>query len=730
MRQIKIISLLTIFISMVGVKTHAHNIEVKNADGVTIYYKRIEKTRNVEVTYKGVDPYHYKNEYTGKVDIPESINDNGETYRVTGIGDHAFIDCSNLTSIIMPNSITSIGESAFYGCVGLTNIDIPNTVTYIGGNAFYETGWYKTQSDGILYLDIWLIGYKGRKPSGDVIIKAGTIRLANSAFSGCTDITNITIPNSVVYIGDYVFEDCSSLQSIIIPNSVISIGIYVFSGCSSLCSLTIGSSVLTIGAWALPRNNCKIIWLPNTPPTGVEYSLQNLYDEIHIVANDSYSNLAPNLIIFIYPFISSIFEVDGVKYVPISPSERTCDVIDCAYNESAEHINIGKTVSYKGINMIVKNINRSACYQNPYIKSVDLSFDGNLGDYAFKDCPALKFATLGDEITSIGQYAFNGCKQLQEIIIPNAVTSLGGYAFKDCNSMTSVKMGTGITYINDYTFSSCTSLTDMQIGNNVKTINKYAFQNCSSLPAIQIPQSVTNIQNYVFSGCKNLKMVIIDNKETELELGSNGSSPLFADCPLDSVYIGRNISYSTSSKYGYSPFYRNTTLSSVTITDKETEISQNEFYGCTNLKNVRIGDGVTTIGDWAFSGCSSLDYFAFGSSVKTIGKEAFSDCTALTKLISRAAIPPTCGSQALDDINKWNCTLSVPIGAKSAYQQANQWKDFFFINDDVTSISKLTNNIASPNYINDLNGRKLKEPSKGINIIRMNDGTTKKIIMK
>ena len=148
---------------------------------------------------------------------------------------------------------------------------------------------------------------------------------------------------------------------------------------------------------------------------------------------------------------------------------------------------------------------------------------------------------------------------------------------------------------------------------------------------------------------------------------------------LDYVYIGGNISYSTSSSYGYSPFYRNTSLRSVVITDKEEEISDNEFYGCTNLKNVSIGSNVKKIGNWAFSGCSNLDYFSFGKSVESIGEEAFSDCVNMTQLISHAVTPPTCGTQALDDINKWNCTLKIPEGTNSAYMAANQWKEFFFI---------------------------------------------------
>jgi len=165
-------------------------------------------------------------------------------------------------------------------------------------------------------------------------------------------------------------------------------------------------------------------------------------------------------------------------------------------------------------------------------------------------------------------------------------------------------------------------------------------------------------------------------------LGGNGSSPLFSSCPLDSVYIGGDITYKTSSSYGYSPFYRNKTLRTVVITDKEDEISENEFYGCTNLQSFSIGDGVTKFGNWAFSGCSSLKSLSFGTQLKSIGKEAFSDCTAVTKIVSKAVIPPSCDTQALDDINKWECTLYVPKDCISVYQAANQWKEFFFMEEN------------------------------------------------
>ena len=477
-------------------------------------------------------------------------------------------------------------------------------------------------------------------------------------FSG--DEAMVTYQNFNSY--NNIYESGYS-SSVVIPESVIyndktykvtSIGGRAFSDCSSLISVTIGAGVLSIGNDAFNGTSLKkVIWLTNTPPAGYK----SVRGTINYVANNQYTGISN---INVYPYLSSLFEVDGIKYVPVSPSERTCDAIDCAYNEVAENINIGETVTYRGISLSVKQVKPYLCYGNTFVKAVNLSYIGGVPNSAFEGCNIMQAANLGQGITSIGNNTFRGCLKLESIVIPDSVEFIGNNAFENCSEMTSVK-----------------------IGNSIQTMPTYAFSGCSSLSIFQIPKNVTTVGNYAFYGCTGLKTILMDDGETNLSLGSNGSNPLFANCPLDSVYIGRNISYQTSSNYGYSPFYRNTSLRSIAFSDRETEISMNEFYGCTNMKNVRIGDGVTAIGDWSFSGCSSLDYFAFGSNVKKIGKEAFSDCTALTSLISRAAMPPTCGSQALDDINKWKCTLAVPQGYITAYQQADQWKEFFFIEDTI-----------------------------------------------
>ena len=789
MKQYNFSFLLTILMSTVGTRAFAYNAYI---DG--IYYDFT--STGATVTYFLETAYN-RSAYKGSVVIPESVTYGGKIYTVTRIGYRAFYCCSGLTSITIPNSVTSIdkgafdscsgltsitipnsvtiiGSEAFSGCSGLTSITILNSVTSIGDSAFEGTAWYNNLPDGLVYVGKVAYKYKGTMPDNtSITIEDGTLEITGNAFLNCIGLSSITIPNSVIKIGDKAFYN-TWLKSVTIGTGVLSIGSNIF------------------GFDSFKGNKpVKVIWLTNTPPTGYSYAAGT----VNYVANDSYTSLNNKKV---YSFLSSMFEVDGVKFVPVSPSERTCDAIDCAYNESVENINIGKTVSYQGINLTVKDVNQYVFYQNVFIKEVNLSFEGNLGDYAFQDCTditkvvvnnegsigsqafynstglktldvgvnvkdigseafkgctlletaklqnqglignnafqnctAMTTTTLGENLTSIGQYAFSGCSSLKSITIPDAVTSIGNYSFGGCTSMASMKMGTGVTTIGTYAFSGCSALADMQIGNKVETIGSYAFRNCSALPQIVVPQSVTKIDNYAFSGCTSLANINMEDRnsdDTALTLGSNGSDPLFSSCPLDEVYIGRNISYSTASNKGYSPFYRNTSLKTVTITNKETEISPNEFYGCTSLKNVTIGDGVTTIGNWAFSGCSSLDYFACGSKVANIGKEAFSDCTAMTKLISRAATPPVCGAQALDDINKWNCKLQVPEASIPAYQAADQWKDFFFI--EPTGINEIKEDTTRQYRYYDLNGNLLLQPHKGVNILKSSNGKTKKVLVK
>ena len=519
---------------------------------------------------------------------------------------------------------------------------------------------------------------------------------------GYSDIKRIIIGDGVTTIGRSAFSGCSSLTSVNIPNSVTTIGGEAFSGCSSLTSVTIPNSVTTIGSSAFTNNNAKIIWLTNTPPA----RYWNVEGGIHYVANDLYTGLSNKKV---YPYLSSIFEVDGIKYVPVSPSERTCDAIDCAYTGEPYEVKINKKVNYKGIDMTVREINPYTAYKCANIKKAYIDINGSIGDNAFSGCTNLSSVDIA-KVNNVGNDAFSYCANLVSVDI-KAGNNIGESAFSKCSSLKTLSLDNKVKSLGQYAFCGCSNLKQFIIPDSVTILDYDLLRDCSSLKSIRIHKDIKEIYA-AFSGCTNLSTLIIEDRNTSLKLGSNNtaitrsiSSPLFGDCKLDSVYIGGKIVYETSSDYGYSPFYRNTSLRTVKISDAETTIYDNEFYGCTNLQNVSIGDNVTSIGKWAFSGCSSLKNFTFGSGLQSIGQEAFSDCFNITQIRSKAVVPPTCDINALDDINKWNCKLFVPKANINAYKQAPQWKEFFFI-ESTTGITNTVYNKAGLADVYTIDGTK------------------------
>ena len=197
-----------------------------------------------------------------------------------------------------------------------------------------------------------------------------------------------------------------------------------------------------------------------------------------------------------------------------------------------------------------------------------------------------------------------------------------------------------VTSIGDETFSNCWYLTSVEIPNSVTSICESAFGDCRSLTSVEIPNSVTSIGEGAFVGCSS----------------------------LTSVEIGNSV----------------------------TSIGDHAFEDCSSLTSVEIPNSVTSIGFAAFYECSILASVEIGNSVTSIGDHAFEDCKKLKKLISYAEVPPVCGWAVFYGVNTQECTLQVPEKSISAYQQADQWKDFLFIEGVPTAIGGITVDGAVP----------------------------------
>ena len=230
------------------------------------------------------------------------INDDGQSYTVTGIGDcsdtdvvipsmynglpvtgigeRAFAECTSITSIDIPVGVTSIGEYAFYKC-SITSVIIPNSVTSIGSYAFYRSNITSvvipdsitSLNSGIFYIC---------KSLSSVVIPNSVTNIGSYAFAGCTSLSPLVVPNSVTSIGVYAFQHCDSLTSIVIPNTITSIGMDVFNNCISLTSVVIPYSVTSIDSTAF--SSCNSL-------TDVYYA-GNEDEWYEIIGSNSYINMA------------------------------------------------------------------------------------------------------------------------------------------------------------------------------------------------------------------------------------------------------------------------------------------------------------------------------------------------------------------------------------------------------------------------------------------------------
>lgn len=287
------------------------------------------------------------------------------------------------------------------------------------------------------------------------------------------------------------------------------------------------------------------------------------------------------------------FESNGIYYKILSKEKHTCAVTYQSETSSKE---------YAG-NLVIP----STVQDND---GVDYTVSA-ISNFAFQDCVKLQNVVLPNTIQSVGQQAFENCVLLESIVLPKSVTTLGYYSFRGCISIESIDFG------------------------SIEKIEDQCLAGCSSIDNLVIPNTVTEIGQDAFSGCSSLSNITFQSGHKKLYLSDyNNEGALFAECSLDSLFIGRNLTSKTDVAYiESSPFSKSKMLRSVYVSDSVTYIGKYYFRDCENLEHVYGMNKVDSIGEQSFVGTKIKKFCA--PSLRTFGEHgfAFDKCQNLEEIV-------------------------------------------------------------------------------------------------
>ncbi len=658
------------------------------------------------------------------LEIPGVIYADGDQFTVTSVAAGCCYMNNSLTIVSVDRNIKSIGANAFNSCSNLKSVVLPDGLTEIGTSGFYK----------------------------------------------CSSLTSVNLPSSLLKIGDFAFYN-TAVTTIEVPENTASIGNGPFSNCKSLSSITVDDNnqyFTSQDGVLFSKDMTRLI----NYPIGDGKSSYNVPNEVKVIGNNSMRN---------NPTLISIVFNDGLE--KIESSAFTSDVL--------KTVNLpGSLTSMENQAFAAcRNITEfSVAPENQYFKAVDkmlLSKDGSkliygvanagsvnipegvkeIGPYAFYYNTSLYTIKLASSTTDIDECAFYYCTNLNSVEFGSSLKTIGSKAFMRCSGLSKVIFPESLRYIGDSGFAQATGLTELTLNDGLEFIGDMAFMSCDGLNKITLPASLNDLGRAIFTYCYGLEEVVckdglrklgdsmfnecyalwsINFPESMEEIGDFAltataipdldlneglrtiGAAAFELCSFSDVTIP-----STVTNIGDFAFAWNSNLLNFNCGESVVNLGNNSFTGCTALVGVDLNEGLLKIQEGAFSACRSLGELTIPSSVIYVGTGVFGEDKGLSSITLLCAEPP------LTDGNLYNelfngypyATLTVPESSVEAYKSAPEWGKFTKIIGS-TAIETIDSDNGQPSIkaIYDINGVQLDSPVDGINIIRMSDGSTRKII--
>ena len=612
---------------------------------------------------------------------------------IDSISDCAFYNCSQLTSVKLPEGVTSIGSNAFAYCSQLSRVDLPSTIAYIFDSAFQGCEQLSSAnfSEKLQYIGNY--AFQGCAQLSSADFSEGLSSIGSYAFQGCVSLPSANFPDSLTSIGEYAFEGCSQLSSAVFSEGLTEIGSYAFNGCSSLTELSLPNSLQTAGRGML--GGCTSLDSLTIPFVGSERMGENhlaylfggysYYDNYLVPSSLREICVTDTSFINGYTFYSCAqlvsaeflegltgignnafsfcYKLESISFPSTLTSIGDDAFRDCChlyevYNKSELPLSCGSIgygmAAYYAYAVYAEGETPVRAESDGYgfLNAGDTWYltgvPEGLTEISFPD----SFYYGGQEVKEyeVAHYLLYWSDTPEKIFVPSSVTAVGAYAFAGCASLVSAEFeeDSPVTQISSALFSECGALSSLTLPAGVQNIQWAAFMNCQNLRVFTVGEDVTEIEQDAFAYCYRLSAVC-NESALPITAGSSDYGRVAENAFVVYQKEDGQVQFTEVGGVEYAVWQGQ--WYAVGCSDDATEVRLESFYfegelvddiivknnafrNKYALRTVYIGEAVSQIGSGAFNQCTSLESVRFENTrIRVLEEETFYNCFSLTELV-------------------------------------------------------------------------------------------------